>query len=798
MTTINLSFLGGAAAQFLDNNADPLSGGLIYTYLAGTTTPVATYTTQAGNVAHTNPIVLDAAGRVPGGEIWYANGILYKFVIKDANGVLIGTYDNIPSFSSASAADIDYLAGGTGAVTRTVQNKLREFVSLGDYGADPTGAASSNTALTNAQTYSPWVFVPTGTFRISSNLTVTSSLWMPKGALFSVDSGVTLTINGSFEAGIYQVFTGSGTVVFGGGAATINELPEWRGTLPVATCYGDSFTMGVSGGISYDQSYVALIAKAMNWNIPVPVGGSDQGVPASHIGNQAYGGSQIASIEQLSRIMAHTTTNDDIQWILTGINDSRAYGTSAGGNTTYYQSLASAIAWMCIPDTEKIPANESNTSIVIRSGSGWVANTSWYNGKGYQTNVQGDTFGFTCHGDTVYLALPRDTTTTGLCSITIDGVDYGTHDYSGSVATIQYAQPYNMGFVRISGLSNGYHGVVLTKISATSASDYMRVDWVAGVTGGQGSSNTGVRGGPRVYVGNCCRLTATGYADGAPDYDNANEGVTSYYNEMIAQLVRDFAGDGMNIALVDASKYFDPYTGTAADNIHPNPAGMQMIANAFLEVIDERKVHPKDRGNLSRLQDYIRRMPTTTSLGIVTQFFDRANTTMFGGGGTNTTLSYNLQIIDGEYWRLDNTKATWTIVASDNTGPQMLYKAPGTGQITFWDSTIELNPSIQAGWQTPTLVNSWVALGGSPAWQDPQYRIDDMGVVHLQGSVKDGTVGASIFVLPASYRPGAKIGFAVCANNAFGFITIETNGAVSLAVGSNVFVNLDGITFKIP
>jgi len=798
MTTFNLSYLGGAAAQFLDNSANPLSGGLVYTYLAGTTTPVATYMTEGTSTPHSNPIVLDAAGRVPGGQIWYANGILYKFVIKDANGVTIGTYDNIPSFVAASAATIDYLAGGTGAVSRSIQSKLREFVSIGDYGADSTGSASSNTALTNAQNYSQWVFIPSGTFRISSNLTVTSSLWMPKGAMFSVDAGVTLTINGSFEAGIYQVFTGSGTVVFGGGTATINELPEWRGSQPVATCYGDSFTMGFSGGISYDQSYPALIAKAMNWNIPIPVGGSSPGVPSSHVGNQAYGGSQIASIEQLSRIMAHTTTNDDIQWILTGINDSRAYGTSPSGNTTYYQSLASAIAWMCIPDTEKIPGNESNTSIVIRSGTGWVANTTWYNGKGYQTNVQGDTFGFTCHGDTVYLALPRDTTTTGLCSITIDGVDYGTHDFSGSVATVQYSQPYNMGFVRISGLSNGYHGVILTKISATSASDYMRVDWVAGVTGAQGSSNTGIRGGPRVYVGNCCRLTYTGYADGSPLYNHSNEGVTSYYNEMIAQLVRDFAGDGMNIALVDASKYFDPYTGTAADNIHPNPLGHQMIANAFLEIIDERKVHPKDRGDLSRLQDYIRRSPSTTSLGIVTQFFDGANTTMFGGGNTNTTLSYNLQIIDGNYWRINNTKATWTVVLSNNTSPQLYYKAPGTGQITSWDTVIDLNPSIQPAWQTPTLVNSWVALGGSPAWQNPQYRIDSTGVVHLQGSVKDGTVGASIFVLPSGYRPGAKIGFAVCANNAFGFLTIETDGAVSLAVGSNVFVNLDGITFKIP
>jgi hypothetical protein len=90
-----LSPIGGAASQFFDNNGAILSGGLIYTYLAGTTTPTTVYTTSAGSIAHTNPIVLDASGRVPGGEIWLQNNVNYKFTIKTSAGVLIGTYDNL-------------------------------------------------------------------------------------------------------------------------------------------------------------------------------------------------------------------------------------------------------------------------------------------------------------------------------------------------------------------------------------------------------------------------------------------------------------------------------------------------------------------------------------------------------------------------------------------------------------------------------------------------------------------------------------------------------------------------------
>jgi hypothetical protein len=102
-----LSPVGGAAAQFFTNTGAVLTGGKLYTYAAGTTTPLPSYTTSAGNVARTNPIVLDAAGRVPsGGEIWITS-VAYKFVLTDSTDVLIATYDNL---------------FGIGVVTYQIQN----------------------------------------------------------------------------------------------------------------------------------------------------------------------------------------------------------------------------------------------------------------------------------------------------------------------------------------------------------------------------------------------------------------------------------------------------------------------------------------------------------------------------------------------------------------------------------------------------------------------------------------------------------------------------------------------------
>jgi hypothetical protein len=111
-----LSPVGGVAAQFFTNTASVLTGGKLYTYAAGTTTPLVSYTTSAGTVARTNPVVLDAAGRVAeGGEIWIT-AAPYKFVLTDSTDVLIATYDNI----SGIGAPVYQIQNFTGTGSQTV------------------------------------------------------------------------------------------------------------------------------------------------------------------------------------------------------------------------------------------------------------------------------------------------------------------------------------------------------------------------------------------------------------------------------------------------------------------------------------------------------------------------------------------------------------------------------------------------------------------------------------------------------------------------------------------------------
>ena len=120
--SVNLSPIGNGI-NFLTNTGLPLAGGLLYTYQAGSSTPLTTYTTINGTIANTNPIVLGTDGRLPS-EMWLTYGYFYKFVLEDANSNLIASYDNlygilgtVPATSSAFTTGMILLwSGSTGSI----------------------------------------------------------------------------------------------------------------------------------------------------------------------------------------------------------------------------------------------------------------------------------------------------------------------------------------------------------------------------------------------------------------------------------------------------------------------------------------------------------------------------------------------------------------------------------------------------------------------------------------------------------------------------------------------------------
>ena len=241
---VNLSLLGGAGWQFFDNNGVPLAGGLLYTYQAGTAISNATYTSSSGLIPNANPIVLSSTGRVPF-EIWLTQGVSYKFVLKTSAFITIGTYDNIDGAAdpadiyaalaaSSGSSLVGFIQSGSGAVATTVQAKLRESVSVLDFGATGDGTTDDTTAIQAALNASRYVVVPIGTYRLESTITVpantrlefqggTSIVSPPPAVFFKAHNGVGISLGASCiisGGGIYSnkttYPTGNGINMLGG------------------------------------------------------------------------------------------------------------------------------------------------------------------------------------------------------------------------------------------------------------------------------------------------------------------------------------------------------------------------------------------------------------------------------------------------------------------------------------------------------------------------------------------------------------------------------------------------------
>ena len=218
---MTLPFLPNPRQQFFGNDGNPLAGGKLYTYAAGTSTPKATYTDTAGTIANTNPIVLNARGEAT----IYWDGA-YKVTLTDAASATIYTQDNYQDMgaaittalaASSGSSLVGFLQSGTGAVARTVQSKLRDEVSVKDFGAKGDGATDDTAAMTAAAAYinstgSP-VFVPPGTY-LTDPLTLAPASYNAEGFFFGLEAASTIIKRRSAGASAFITMGASGATLY--------------------------------------------------------------------------------------------------------------------------------------------------------------------------------------------------------------------------------------------------------------------------------------------------------------------------------------------------------------------------------------------------------------------------------------------------------------------------------------------------------------------------------------------------------------------------------------------------------
>lgn len=110
---------------FLNNNGQPLASGQLFSYQAGTTTPLATYTDSTGGTPNANPVILNSRGEA---SVWIPPNVAYKFVLEDSSSNVIWTVDQVVN------SQLITLYGGvdTGIANAYILNFTANFTAYQD------------------------------------------------------------------------------------------------------------------------------------------------------------------------------------------------------------------------------------------------------------------------------------------------------------------------------------------------------------------------------------------------------------------------------------------------------------------------------------------------------------------------------------------------------------------------------------------------------------------------------------------------------------------------------------------
>ena len=241
--------------QFLTAEGTPLVGGKLYTYVAGTTTPQATFTDETGATANTNPVILDSRGEA---NVWLG-AASYKFLLTDAEDVEIWSVDYITapttSLSPVLSGNVTISTDSSGPALKITQTGTGPVLLVQD-SADPdvTPFIINSNGLVGLGTISPTEAIDVA----NDGKIQLSAAGNPRTIISatSVDSIIDVSDNRNFVVRTNNntrlTISGSGAMTFGGaitvssGGLTINA-----GGLSVlgggATITGNSTVTGTFG-----------------------------------------------------------------------------------------------------------------------------------------------------------------------------------------------------------------------------------------------------------------------------------------------------------------------------------------------------------------------------------------------------------------------------------------------------------------------------------------------------------------------------------------------------------------------
>ena len=187
---------------FQDRDGQPLENGYIWIgapNLNPQTNPVVAYYDQALTIVAPQPLrtLNGYISRAGTPAQVYVDAANYSILVQDSKGTMVYNFPD-GSGISPDACGVTYNPPFTGGVPSPVCEKLAEYVSVLDFGADPTGVASSSAAVQAATNTGKAVYFPAGTYRASGVTYTGTVVWRGDGALSKIlsDSAVLTVTNG--------------------------------------------------------------------------------------------------------------------------------------------------------------------------------------------------------------------------------------------------------------------------------------------------------------------------------------------------------------------------------------------------------------------------------------------------------------------------------------------------------------------------------------------------------------------------------------------------------------------------
>ena len=135
------------------------------------------------------------------------------------------------SIVGTNSTGINFTQSGTGAVTRNVDSKLKDVVSVKDFGAVGDGTTNDTAAIQAASAATSEIYFPVGTYLINTSISISASAVFADGAALKPASGQTVTLAKAIKAGRHKIIdTSLGGLI----AVTRKEsvgYPEWFGAI---------------------------------------------------------------------------------------------------------------------------------------------------------------------------------------------------------------------------------------------------------------------------------------------------------------------------------------------------------------------------------------------------------------------------------------------------------------------------------------------------------------------------------------------------------------------------------------